>query len=192
MDFLNGASSAIVDNVTLGVVNQRADKAERAKDQSAFSFGESFGDALGSSYGLLVIAAGGSEAAVATAGGITAPAATIGVAGVTYGGAVLSKALGSLGSKSFKSEGGGSNSNKPQGPKEAQKAVNKNKAPKEIDRIDIPKLDPNGKPLHGQQGHAHIKDKSKVAVNQDGTYKHGEKPLTNKVSDWLRKYGWNL
>lgn len=79
-----------------------------------------------------------------------------------------------------------------EGAKEAQKQVLKNQALKGIDRIDIPKLDPSGKPLHGQQPHAHIKDKSKVAVNQDGSYKHGDKPLTQKVTDFLKKHGWDL
>lgn len=79
-----------------------------------------------------------------------------------------------------------------EGARDAQKLVQKGRAPKEVERIDIPKTDRYGKPLHGQQPHAHIKDKSKVAVNQDGSYKHGDKPLTQKVTDFLKKYGWDL
>jgi hypothetical protein len=79
-----------------------------------------------------------------------------------------------------------------EGARNAQKQVLKGRAPKEIHRVDIPRLDPNGKPLHGQQPHAHIKDKSKVALNQDGSYKHGDKPLTQKVTNWLKNHGWDL
>jgi RHS repeat-associated protein len=79
-----------------------------------------------------------------------------------------------------------------EGAREAQKLTLKGRAPKEIDRVDIPRKDPNGNFLHGQQPHAHIEDKSKVAINQDGSYKHGDKPLTQKVTNWLKNHGWDL
>ena len=101
-------------------------------------------------------------------------------------------AMGAKAAENLRNDKGRVNADGLQGARDAQKATLKGRAPKEIDRVDIPKLDPNGKPLHGQQPHAHIKDKSKVAVNQDGSYKHGDKPLTQKVTDWLKNHGWNL
>jgi hypothetical protein len=80
------------------------------------------------------------------------------------------------------------------GAKDAQKAVFKNQAPKGVDRVDIPKLDPNGNPLHGQKSHAHIKNtkNKEIAVNQDGTYKHGEGSISDKIKTWLKDYGWKF
>jgi uncharacterized protein RhaS with RHS repeats len=79
------------------------------------------------------------------------------------------------------------------GAKSAQKAVLKGQAPGGVERIDIPKLDPNGNPMHGQKSHAHVKiGKKQAAINQDGSYKHGDVSLTDKVQNFLKKYGWNL
>jgi Domain of unknown function (DUF6443) len=113
LDFLNGTSAAIIDNVTLGVVNQRANKAENAKDQSAFSFGEDIGDALSASLGMLSMAAGGLEVGVTTIGVVSAPAASIGIGAISYGTALASKAIASLAARSLNSQGGrGNNNNK--------------------------------------------------------------------------------
>jgi hypothetical protein len=66
-----------------------------------------------------------------------------------------------------------------------QKAARKGRAPKEIDRVDIPKLDPNGNPIWGQKPHVHYKEFPKRAFNLDGTWKHGEGTISNKIIEWI-------
>jgi RHS repeat-associated protein len=64
--------------------------------------------------------------------------------------------------------------------------VRKGRAPKEIGRIDIPKTDfTTGAPVHGQQPHIEFKDGR--ALNFDGTWKHGEGELTNKIVKWIQE-----
>jgi hypothetical protein len=79
-----------------------------------------------------------------------------------------------------------------QGARNAQKEHRNKTAPKGVQRVDIPKTDPHGNPLHGQQPHVHLMDKR--AINQDGTFKHGvlENGITNDIKDWLIKNGWKL
>ena len=75
----------------------------------------------------------------------------------------------------------------------ARKLANAGRAPKKIERIDIPKLDPTGKPLHGQLPHVHFKDGR--ALNIDGTWKHGSggvNTIDNKSKNWLIENGWTL
>jgi RHS repeat-associated protein len=64
--------------------------------------------------------------------------------------------------------------------------LRKGRAPKEIDRIDIPKTDfTTGVPVHGQQPHIEFKDGR--ALNFDGTWKHGEGEITNKIVKWIQE-----
>lgn len=41
-----------------------------------------------------------------------------------------------------------------------------------------------------EKDHVHFKDKS--ALNNDGTWKHGKRDLTNKEKEWLRNHNWEL
>jgi len=59
----------------------------------------------------------------------------------------------------------------------------KGNMPKQVNRIDIPKLDPNGNPLHGQQTHIRLKDGR--ALNMDGTWKHGSGEVPKAVLNWI-------
>ena len=60
-----------------------------------------------------------------------------------------------------------------------QKDTEKGKAPKSINRYDI------GKGKH-EKPHVHFKDGN--ALNQDGTWKHGGRKLTNKETKFLEKH----
>jgi RHS repeat-associated protein len=63
-----------------------------------------------------------------------------------------------------------------------QKQVEKGKAPKSVDRVD-PGLGPN------EQDHIHFSDGN--ALNEDGTWKHGGRSLTNAESEWIQSNGWS-
>jgi RHS repeat-associated protein len=63
-----------------------------------------------------------------------------------------------------------------------QKQVERGKAPKTVDRVD-PGIGPN------EQDHVHFTDGS--ALNEDGTWKHGGRPLTNAETEWIQQNGWN-
>jgi RHS repeat-associated protein len=71
----------------------------------------------------------------------------------------------------------------PKSPGNMQKQVEKGQAPKSVDRVD------KGR---GPFEKDHIEFKSGDALNQDGTWKHGGRELTNTESDWVQKNGWNL
>ena len=44
-----------------------------------------------------------------------------------------------------------------------------------------------------EKKHIHIKaNKKNVALNKDGTWRHGSAKLTKKQKDWLKKVGWKL
>ena len=60
-------------------------------------------------------------------------------------------------------------------------AIKKGKAPSGITRVDQPKV-------KGEQLHVHLGDK--IALNKDGTWKHGETTLTKAQVEWLRRNGW--
>ncbi len=57
------------------------------------------------------------------------------------------------------------------------------KAPPGITRVDTPKT-------LGEQRHVHFGNDA--ALNEDGTWKHGQTELTNKQKEWLEKHGWKL
>jgi hypothetical protein len=63
-----------------------------------------------------------------------------------------------------------------------QKQVEKGKAPKTVERVD-PGIGPN------EQDHIHFSDDS--ALNEDGTWKHGGRPLSNAETEWIQENGWN-
>lgn len=78
--------------------------------------------------------------------------------------------------------------------RKASKLVRAGRTVRGIKRIDIPRLDPNGMPLHGQKIHVHFDNGS--ALNMDGTWKHlpkdEAKTLTNEIIEWLQEYGWKI
>jgi RHS repeat-associated protein len=64
-----------------------------------------------------------------------------------------------------------------------QKQVEKNQAPKSVDRID------RGRGPY-EQDHIHFKDDH--ALNRDGTWKEGGRSLSNREKEWILKNGWEL
>lgn len=64
-----------------------------------------------------------------------------------------------------------------------QKQVERNQAPKSVDRVDRAR-----RPYEKDQ--VHFKDGS--ALNHDGTWKHGNRVLTNAEKEWLTENGWTL
>ncbi|HEX4019860.1 MAG TPA: RHS repeat-associated core domain-containing protein [Acidobacteriaceae bacterium] len=63
-----------------------------------------------------------------------------------------------------------------------QKQVERGQAPKSVDRVDTPRF-PNEKP--------HVEFTDGSALNDDGTWKHGGRPLTNEEGNWLQQNGWS-
>jgi hypothetical protein len=74
------------------------------------------------------------------------------------------------------------NSKKKTSRNQMQKQVEKGQAPKTVERVD-PGIGPN------EQDHIHFTDDS--ALNADGTWKHGGRPLTNAETEWIQQNGWN-
>lgn len=56
-------------------------------------------------------------------------------------------------------------------------------APQDVDRVDKGRGD-------FEKDHVHFKDGS--ALNNDGTWKHRKRDLTNKEKKWLDKHNWKL
>lgn len=63
-----------------------------------------------------------------------------------------------------------------------QSQVEKNQAPKSVDRVDTAS--------EREKPHIHFDDGS--ALNQDGTWKEKGRELTNKEKEWIEKNGWEL
>lgn len=72
---------------------------------------------------------------------------------------------------------------KPTSPNQMQKQVENGQAPKSVDRVDSPRF-PHEKP--------HVEFNDGNALNNDGTWKHGGRELTNVEKDWLLTNGWQL
>jgi RHS repeat-associated protein len=68
-------------------------------------------------------------------------------------------------------------------PNQMQKQVEAGQAPKSVDRVDSPRF-PYEKP--------HIEFEDGNALNNDGTWKHGGRELTNAEKDWVTSNGWSL
>jgi len=68
-------------------------------------------------------------------------------------------------------------------PNQMQKQVEAGQAPKSVDRVDSPRF-PFEKP--------HIEFEDGNALNNDGTWKHGGRELTNTEKDWITSNGWSL
>ncbi|NJC66514.1 hypothetical protein HC028_18675, partial [Planosporangium flavigriseum] len=69
-----------------------------------------------------------------------------------------------------------------------QREIERGIAPRTVKRADSPKV-PHEKP------HVHLRNsasdkKSSHALNQDGTWKHGGRKLTNAEKKWFKKHGW--
>jgi hypothetical protein len=63
------------------------------------------------------------------------------------------------------------------------KEIQTGKAPEGITRVDNPKV-------QGEQRHVHFGNKA--ALNENGSWKHGQTQLTNKQIEWLIKHGWRV
>jgi hypothetical protein len=68
-------------------------------------------------------------------------------------------------------------------PNQMNQQVMRGQAPKSVDRVDSPRF-PNEKP--------HVEFKDGNALNNDGTWKHGGRALTNAEKEWIQKNGWKL
>jgi hypothetical protein len=68
-------------------------------------------------------------------------------------------------------------------PNQLNQLIKKGKAPKGLTRVDTPKT-------KGEQEHVHFGDD--IALNKDGTWKHGKIGLTNEQIEWLMKNGWKI
>ncbi|CAF1291709.1 unnamed protein product [Rotaria sordida] len=65
-----------------------------------------------------------------------------------------------------------------------QKQVDRNQAPKSVDRVD------SATPPYDRLDHVHFTDGS--ALYNDATWKHGGRRLTNAEKEWLTANGWPL
>lgn len=85
-----------------------------------------------------------------------------------------------------KNSSGGYNRGKLGTPRDAFKEYKKGRAPKGIERIDLP---------HEKSGQIHAHQKGKGATNADGSVhdKHkGEPKWPKKIVNFLRDYGFNI
>lgn len=195
-DLIIGYAAAVVDDNTGGFLPIRQVASHFVHDAKSFNRGQDAGDIASIIQGGEVQGGEGTVggAAVATVGTgglaieVTAPVALGGLALAGHG--VITGTAASL---SLASQKGRLNAEGLQGAKDVQRQQRKGQAPNDVDRIDIPKTDSKGKPLHGQQPHAKITTgKKKSAINQDGSLKHGDGSITEAVKNWLQSHGWKL
>ena len=71
----------------------------------------------------------------------------------------------------------------PSSPGKLQRQVERGQAPKSIDRVDQARTKHEKPNVHFEDGHA---------LNNDGTWKHGGRELTNVEKSWLLENGWML
>ncbi len=74
----------------------------------------------------------------------------------------------------------------PKSSNQMQKEVERGQAPKTIERVDKG-VD---RPGLTEKPHIHLDDGS--AINNDGTWKHGGRALTEAEKQWILKSGWKL
>jgi len=154
------------------------------------------GVALGIWFAPIVLGGGGAAAVAvgATGGEATVAATAVSASAVSQTAAaaaaatmVLSVSGDSAGE--IRSDGGNNKDNGPKKPAKSsttgnmQKQVERNQAPKSIERVDNART-----PYEKDQ--VHFKDGS--AMNKDGSWKHGGRALTNAEKEWLTKNGWEL
>lgn len=131
--------------------------------------------------GLTVSTVGAGVVVGAPAVAVGAEIAGVGAATAATGGVMV---MNSSKNKSDEYERGKSKSNTRQTNKsgnQLKKAIEKGKAPKSIDRYDVGRGD-------YEKPYVHFKDGN--ALNQDGSWKHGGRDLTNKEKEFLKRYGW--
>ncbi len=132
---------------------------------------------------------GASASAVATiaSGGTAVPVTVVtGIGGLSIAAAGAAEAgVGAVMlANTSKNSSEGYNKGKLGTPKDAYNEYKKGRAPKDIDRIDKPK-----------EGQIHAHQKGKGATNADGTIHDrgkGAPNWSNKVTKWLRNYGFNI
>jgi hypothetical protein len=95
-DFVNGLTTAVVDNNTLGVSNVREDNEKLATDKTTFKIGAVVGDFITAAQGILEMGGGGTEAVATTAGIVTAPLSALGAIAATHGAAVFAKSTANM------------------------------------------------------------------------------------------------
>jgi RHS repeat-associated protein len=71
----------------------------------------------------------------------------------------------------------------PTSPNQMNQQVQKGQAPNSVDRVDSPRF-PFERP--------HIEFTDGNALNNDGTWKHGGRQLTNAEKEWISQNGWTL
>jgi RHS repeat-associated protein len=85
--------------------------------------------------------------------------------------------------KSSSGEREATTSSKSTSPNQMNQQVQRGQAPNSVDRVDSPRF-PHEKP--------HIEFKDGNALNNDGTWKHGGRELTNGEKEWITNNGWSL
>lgn len=80
-----------------------------------------------------------------------------------------------------KGRGGG----EPKSPNQMNKEIQTGKAPNGVTRVDTPKVP-------GEKTHVHFEGKENLALNKDGTWKHGKITLSDAQKIWLQQNGWSL
>ncbi len=147
----------------------------------AFWSGAEMGAGLAIAFlGIVLGPVAGGPALALAGGGEIAGGAALTQAAVVVGGLLMA---GHGASNSGGNSGDGSSSStKRTSQNQMQKQVEKGQAPKSVDRVDKG-VGPN------EQDHIHFDDGS--ALNDDGTWKHGGRPLTNSEKNWVTDNGWN-
>ncbi|HWE88804.1 MAG TPA: RHS repeat-associated core domain-containing protein [Pseudonocardiaceae bacterium] len=75
--------------------------------------------------------------------------------------------------------------------RQAQREIGRGTAPspvlRQVHRIDGPEQS-----IPGSQWHAQRSGRGAPALNQDGTFRHGDPGFSRKTLDWLRQFGWDV
>jgi hypothetical protein len=136
--------------------------------------------------GAAVPSGGGTLGALPVLGEVTAAAytATMVSCGIAGASTVAQQAMFLEGTGD--SSAGEGNAVKPKSSNQMQKEVERGQAPKTIERVDKGVDRPGLK----EKPHIHLDDGS--ALNNDGTWKHGGRALTEAEKQWISKSGWKL
>jgi hypothetical protein len=114
---------------------------------------------------------------------VSAGAVTAGLANMGAGMRGLTQALMMEGGGDS-ARGGGDRSPKTSSAGKMEKEVERGQAPRGVDRVDT------GNRRFGEKDHVHLDDGR--ALNNDGTWKHGEGSIGRTIQDWLGDHGWKV
>ncbi len=159
--------------------------------RSAAKYGQSGGDYASIVTGTVELALGyvsavvGDRYAVVTFGGSAVVGNTLGVVATVHGVTVIKNAHDNIvnANKTNLKVHTGGGGEKIKSVNQLNQEIYKGKAPKTIKRFDTGKV-------YKEQDNVHFSDGS--ALNRDGSWKHGEKKLTNSEKEYLIKSGWTL